>query len=387
MSIQTPLPDSAVAGIFVSMEHDALIVGASFAGLACAAALAERGVGVSVLDRRPEAGLRLHTTGILVRDALDTVPLLEGLSAKLVRRIDRVRLYAPNLRYVDLAAPDYYFLATDTPGLMRWLAQRAASAGARLHWGSAFRTAQPIRSGFDLGEPFGTTRVLIGADGPRSAVARSLGLGRNRQFLAGIEYEYEGTKLADDGYLHCFIDAKLMPGYIGWVLQGVGVTQVGLARDHHTRDGLGVVSAMELFLDKIAPVFDFRGHSPVATRAGLIPSGGPVHPVARSRALLIGDAAGMVSPVTAGGIHRALQHGAGAGHVVADFLAGRGEDPAVWAARTYPRFRVERTLRFAFDHLQADWMFNLLLATRPMRRIASQLYFHRRGIAPLSGAG
>ena len=112
------------------MDHDAVVVGASFAGLACAAALAERGVRVVVLDRKPAAGARLHTTGFLVRDVLDEVPLLDGMPTKLVRRIDHVRLYAPNLRHVDLTAPGYYFLATDTPGLLCWLAKRAVGAGA-----------------------------------------------------------------------------------------------------------------------------------------------------------------------------------------------------------------------------------------------------------------
>ena len=39
--------------------------------------------------------------------------------------------------------------------------------------GAAFSTLRRSRSGFDLGE-FGTTRYLIGADGPRSRVARAV---------------------------------------------------------------------------------------------------------------------------------------------------------------------------------------------------------------------
>ena len=362
------------------MDHDAVIVGASFAGLACAAALASRGAAVTVLDRKQEAGEKLHTTGILVRDALDHVPLLDGVPPALVRRIDHVRLYAPNLRHIDLSAPDYYFLATDTPGLMRWLAARAADAGARFLWGCPFKRAWPERSGYNLGASYGSTRILVGADGPRSAVARSLQLGANRHFLTGIEHDYADVSIHDDDHLHCFIDRRCMPGYIGWVLQGVGVTQVGLARRQAATDGLSAVAAMQGFLEKIEPLFDLRGRQPVAVRAGLIPCGGLVHPVARTRALLVGDAAGMVSPLTAGGIHTALQHGARAGHAVADFLSGSGEDPGTWAARAYPRFHVKRAMRVVFDRLQSDWAFDLLLSSAPMRRIASQTYFHQRGI-------
>lgn len=364
-----------------TMDNDAVVVGASFAGLACAAALAERGRRVTVLDRKPAAGARLHTTGILVRDALDGIALLDALPSNLVRRIDHVRLYAPNLQHVDLSAPGYYFLATDTPGVMCWLARRAAAAGARIRWGHAFRSTKPAGAGFEVDEHIGTTRFLIGADGPHSAVARALQLGQNTQFLVGIEHEYAAAPIAADRHLHCFVDKRCAPGYIGWVLQGVGVTQVGLARRQLVGNDMSAVEAMGRFLHKIAPVFDFRNRQPDSLRAGLIPCGGPVQSVARSRALLIGDAAGLVSPVTAGGIHQALQHGARAGHVVADFLAGRGEDPGVWAARDWPRFRAKLALRFLLDHFQSDWVFNCLLSTGPMRRIASQLYFHQRGAA------
>jgi flavin-dependent dehydrogenase len=331
------------------------------------------------MDGKREAGEKLHTTGILVREVIEQVPLLDGLPPHLVRRIDQVRLYAPNMRHIDLAAAGYYFLATNTPGVMRWLAERASRAGARMLWGCRFRRAWPTRSGYDLGASYGSTRVLVGADGPRSTVARSLELGLNSQFLAGIEHEYADAPIHADDRLHCFIDRRLMPGYIGWVLQGVGVTQVGLARRQAADDELSAVAAMDRFLAKIAPLFDFRLRQPLAVRAGLIPCGGVVHPVARPRALLIGDAAGMVSPLTAGGIHTALQHGARAGHVIADFLAGSGDDPAAWAARTYPTFRLKRALRFLFDHWQNDWAFDALLSSSPVQRLAGQVYFHQRG--------
>lgn len=359
-------------------RSDCTIVGASFAGLACAAALAGQGLRVVIADRKSDPGEKLHTTGILVKDVIDEVPLLEGVPASLVRRVERVRLYAPNLRHVDLDAPGYYFLTTDTPGLMRWLAGRAVQAGAELRCGLGFRTAHAVPGGFELGAALGRTRFLVGADGPRSNVARVLGLGRNRQFLAGLEHEYEGAILAEPGFLHCFVDRQLMPGYIGWMVQGVHGVQVGLARRLRGSRGSDVKAAMAKLLTKIADLDDFRALSPHSVRAGLIPCGGPVRPLAMPRALLVGDAAGLVSPVTAGGIHTALVHGLAAGHAVAEFLDGRSADPQRSFVRSYPRFRLKRLLRFAFDHLQRDWIFNLALASAPMRWAARRIYFHKR---------
>ena len=78
------------------------------------------------------------------------------------------------------------------------------------------------------------------------------------------------------------------------MLFGVGVVQVGLAR--RVRDAQPAPdAAMSAFLEKISPFFDYRAKRPASVRAGMIPVGGIASPVAASRALLVGDAAGMVS--------------------------------------------------------------------------------------------
>lgn len=360
-------------------DTDCVVVGASFAGLASALALANAGLRVTVLEKKADPGAKLHTTGIIVKDAVDQIALLDTLPTKLVRRISGVRLYAPNLQFVDLEAPGYYFLATATPAVMRWLADETERAGATIAYQSAFTGARRLQSGFEV-DGLGTSRYLIGADGPRSRVAQVLGLGASTRFLAGVEYEYPGAWLAAPDKLHCFVDRRLARGYIGWVFAGVDGVQAGLARRLDGPGSLKPTEAMDAFLAKIAPVIELRDTAPSSVRAGLIPCGGVVAPVAVSRALLVGDAAGMVSPVTAGGIHTALKHGLAAGNAVADFLSGRAEDPSGWFVRSYPKFRAKRLLRFLFDHFQSDFAFNWLLATWPMRAAASIAYFHHKGV-------
>jgi digeranylgeranylglycerophospholipid reductase len=332
----------------------------------------------TVLERKADAGEKLHTTGIIVKDAIDQIALLDGLPAPLVRRIDGVRLYAPSLRHVNLSAPGYYFLATDTPNVMRWLAGRAQEAGARIAYRTPFASAARTQGGFDLGE-LGTARYIVGADGPSSRVAKVFDLGVNRAFLFGVEHEYTGTELRDPAYLHCFIDRRLARGYIGWIVAGVGVVQVGIA-GRLRRGQMTATEAMGAFIEKIAPIADFRHSTPAAVRAGMIPCGGVVSPVAARRVMLVGDAAGMVSPVTAGGIHTALKHGLASGHAIADFLNGKGDDPSETFVRSYPKFRTKRLLRFLFDHFQSDVAFNLLLGTAPVRAAASIVYFHHKGV-------
>ena len=349
---------------------------ASFAGLACARAAALAGLRVVLLEKKAAAGDKLHTTGLIVKDAIDGVSWLAAVPPSLVRRIEGVRLYAPDMRHVDLSAPGYYFWATDTAALLDWMVEDVRRCGVDVRLGTLFVDAEragphwAVRAaGMVL-----QARYLVGADGPHSRVARAIGLSANTQFLFGVEHEYASARL-EPGLLHCFVDRKLAPGYIGWAFQGVAAAQVGLAR--RVRAGQAPVE-VEPLLRKIAPVASFEGVA-VSVRAGMIPCGGLLPRVALPGAMLVGDAAGMVSPVTAGGIHTALRHGGRVGRAVADYVCGRAADPAGWLTASYPRFRTKRALRWCFDRFQNDWAFNLLLASRPMRRAAELIYFHRKG--------
>ena len=326
-----------------------------------------------LIDRKGNPGEKLHTTGIIVRDAVEGYAGFRDLPEPLVRRIDAVRLYAPNLHSVRLVSPGYYFLATDTPGLMRHLASQAEREGVKLHMSTTFETGSRVADRFELND-YVTARYIVGADGPRSRVAQVFGLDRNTRFLFGIEHEYRGAQLPEADALHCFIDAKIAPGYIGWTLQGVNCVQAGLARRH---PGGTEIAA---FCDKVRSVLPLPDTAPDGVRAGLIPCGGTLKRVAIPGVLLVGDAAGLVSPVTAGGIHTAVRHGEAAGIAIADYLTGRGPEPAQWLPLTFPRFLLKRGLRWSYDRFQSDWIFNLMLDSWPMRRAAEIIYFHRRKV-------
>ncbi|MGH6961920.1 MAG: NAD(P)/FAD-dependent oxidoreductase, partial [Dongiaceae bacterium] len=138
-----------------------------------------------MLERQPAPGHRIHTTGLLVKEVAERWEA----PPRLTRRIRGVRLYGPSLSFIDLESPGYYFLATDTPRLMTWLAREAGRAGAQLRYGTPFRGVCPSEERVELLDRGLWTRFLVGADGPRSAVARHLGLGRNRAFLLGVEAE------------------------------------------------------------------------------------------------------------------------------------------------------------------------------------------------------
>lgn len=354
----------------MSDRYDIAIIGAGFAGLACAQVAARRGLKVIVIDKKPEPGVQLHTTGIVVKEADEAWPVPD----RFTRRVRGIRLYAPRLKRVDFDSPGYYFLATDTAGVLRWMAEEAARAGVELVFGQPFEGARREADGVVLDAPAIRARYLVGADGARSAVARCFGLGVNRRMLVGIESEYEGIEGVDPDRLHCFLDSKLAPGYIGWAVPGVGVTQIGLA------GRLGGKPSTDGLKQKLEGLFDFSKARLVERRAGPIPVGGAVDPVHAERVLLLGDAAGLVSPLTAGGIYPAFRYGRRAAGAIGDYLQQNGPDPGPVLAREYPRYRWKALLRHVLDFDTPNWVYDLTLGLPPTRALARLIYFHRKGL-------
>lgn len=339
---------------------DVEIVGASFAGLVCARTCAMRGLRTRVLERKRDPGDAPRTTGLLVKEAADEWDVPPALT----RKIRGVRLYSPSLRSIDLDAPGYHFLATDTPALIRWLAGQAEEAGAELLAGTEYR-----------GGHQGT--ILVGADGPLSRVARHHDLGLNREFLAGAEAEFEGVSGVDPDRLHVFLDSELAPGYIGWVLSGVGITQIGLAARLPARP------CLSRFLLKLRPLFGFDRAVRTGSRGGLIPVGGRVRPFAGPKVVLVGDAAGLVSPLTAGGIYAALDSGRRAGLVIAGHLLDGGPTPDRALSGVFPGFFWKRWLRRAMDLRPPNRLYDAALSSPLLRSLARVLFFHHRGLLEL----
>lgn len=347
--------------------YDLVIVGAGFAGLACAKRASERGLSVLVLDRQPSPGRVIHTTGILVQEAQAswTAP------AELVRKIDRLRIYAPSHRYIELHSNEYSFFATDTGGLMEFLTEETRRAGAEVQFEYEFLGVEPYRGNLVLNDLGVMTRYLVGADGVYSKVAQAAGLDQNTRFLKGVEWEYEPLDSVED-LLHCFVDPERAPGYIGWVVPGVGVTQVGLAV--HQRQNADVATFVSL-LDK---QFGLKTRRVLDKRGGMIPINGLLRNFYGKQTMLIGDAAGMVSPLTAGGIHRSYRYGKLAADAIADHLIGNGPSPGPVVQAAYNDARWKYAARWCFDHLPltACMEYGLGIASL-FKRVAGKVFYDR----------
>jgi flavin-dependent dehydrogenase len=116
---------------------------------------------------------------------------------------------------------------------------------------------------------------------------------------------------------HCFVEPQLAPGYIAWVVHDGEETHIGVGGYAQRFEPL---RALEKFRTSLGALFDLSRAEFVERRGGRIPVGGVLGRISNARGLLVGDAAGAVSPLTAGGLDPTLRLSHLAARVIGDYL-------------------------------------------------------------------
>ena len=298
-------------------SYDVTIIGAGLAGLQCARLLARQGLNVLLVDRKNTLAQKIHTTGIFVRRTLVDFDLPEDC---LGPPIKHVTLYSPAHRSLELVSQHDEFRIGRMGQLYQRYLQQCLHAGVDWLPQTSYLSHSTTNGKLtlQLSSRSITTRYLIGADGARSRVAKGLNLELNREFIVGVESVLHGAVLDGPPRLLCFLDPKLAPGYIAWIAHDGEETHLGVGGYPSLFDP---VPALHDFRSRVADIIDLRKAKQIESRAGFIPVGGVLRNIANSNGMLIGDAAGAVSPLTAGGLDPCMRLSAFAARVVTQYLS------------------------------------------------------------------
>jgi len=314
---------------------DVAIVGGGPAGAALALRLARRGLDVLVLERAsawrwraggvfasPAAMRELRGLGLgeeLLRRIAQPVPAMRvetpgGVSFRLTYRAERAGDGAPGERAVGIDR------STLDPALLA----AAEAAGARIRPGTTFESADlqgarrapvTVSARDEAGELVVEARVLAGADGLRSAVARAVGVERRPRLPGRVGLTFHLADAAGDSVR----DARMvvLPGaYCGIAPVPGGRVNVGIVlfggawRAQLGRTGPRATAAAVLRSVPAAgpdgPGEGWRDGAVLDAIVGAAPLGSRVARRAGDGWLLLGDAAGFLDPFTGEGLHRAL---------------------------------------------------------------------------------
>jgi len=328
-------------------EYDVVIIGAGLAGLRCAGLLGACGVRVLLIDRKASLADGIHTTGIFVRRTLEDFDLPDDCLGPPVRH---VTLYSPARRALMLESQHDEFRVGRMSRLYAHYLDECLRAGVEWSPKTRYTGCETITGSNSIDSIVRLetnnrawsvrARYVVGADGARSRVAHDLKLDLNREWIVGVEDVWRDVPLDGEPSFHCFLDPWLAPGYLAWMVHDGEETHVGVG-GYAAR--FNPVQALEEFRFDLSRMFDFSRARHLARRGGRIPVGGVLRRIACARGLLLGDAAGAVSPLTAGGLDPCMRLSGLAAGVIENYLAtGKANALAPYSGELFRRRFVSR---------------------------------------------
>jgi geranylgeranyl diphosphate/geranylgeranyl-bacteriochlorophyllide a reductase len=304
------------------MDYDAFIVGGGPSGATAAEDLARAGHRVALLDR---AGRIKPCGGAIPPRAIKDFDIPDRL---IVARIRCARMISPTGRAVDIHIEGGFVGMVDRADFDEFLRDRAAMHGASRLTGTFLRVERDSSGTYVVWrdkasgeERRSHTRLVIGADGARSGVARAEVPGGDRipyviayhEIIAAPQGLSAANSDYDPGRCDVIYDGRISPDFYGWVFPHGPTASVGMGTE---KDGVDLK-------DATAALREMSGLSGCET---IRKEGAPIplKPLDRwdngRDVVLAGDAAGVVAPSSGEGIYYAMAGGRAAATAAHAFL-------------------------------------------------------------------
>ena len=312
-------------------DYDVIVAGAGPAGSMAARLLAKRGARVLLLDKQRFPRDKPCGGGVTLRAAalqdVDLSPVIERTihGARFTLRLGEAfdRHFEQPLTYM-----------TQRSRLDAYLAECAAEAGAEFRDGAALREIDPATNGTSsfnqtvrTESDTYTARVLIGADGANGLVGRTLGLRTEYEEAVALEGNIPYTPDIPTEWRDILgLDLGGMAGGYGWIFPKSDHLNVGVGAWKYA----GFTLRPKLF--ELSRRYGIPDSSIENLRGHHLPVRIPGSPIARGGVAVVGDAAGLVDPLSGEGIHMAFASGRLAADEALRVLSGEAADMSGYEA-------------------------------------------------------
>jgi geranylgeranyl reductase family protein len=298
-------------------------VGAGPAGLTLARICSEAGYSVVICEEHATVGLPKHCTGKISTNALRQLGIeTEGILAE----ITGAKFISPNMSSFSIKRATPQAVIVDRAVFDQHLSDMAINAGTKLLTNTTAIKIQIDSSVAKVntrgrgGNLSIQSRIVIGADGAPSTVARASNLCmEHRAMRLGAQKEIEDITI-NPKMVEVFLGKTWAPGFFAWLVPTSPCSaRIGLAlplqSGHDTMKYLDrFINHHPLIRDRIKP--GRCTHQMIH----LLPTGGPPTQTIADGILLVGDAAGQVKSTTGGGICFGISCANIAGEVIIEAL-------------------------------------------------------------------
>jgi digeranylgeranylglycerophospholipid reductase len=304
---------------------DILVIGAGPAGSRAAKTAALNGAEVLLIDKKSEIGTPKRCAEGVSKEGLKSLGI-DPNPRWITKELSGVRMVSPNGTDVVLdedkvKLPEAGYIL-ERKIFDKFMAMDAARAGAQIMVKTL--ATQMKRDGdrvLVLVEHMEHTfeiqaKIIIAADGPESRVGRWAGLKtgvKPKNMESCAQFEMVGVEMEEPDCIE-FHFGSVAPGGYAWIFpKGDDVANVGLG----ILNTLTEKTAYEHLLDFVDKCPSTQKAQPVELNIGGDPVGGLIKDLVTDNVLVVGDAAGMVNPLTGGGIASGMTGGRIAGEVAA----------------------------------------------------------------------
>ena len=307
-------------------EVDVLIIGAGPAGSIAAREASKNGVKTLIIDKKSEIGTPKRCGEGIMDGVLEKVGI-EPDERWIARHIDGARLVAPDNTSAWFTSEN---LETPSTGIIlerkvfdKHVTMDAIRNGAEVMLKTE-ATSITRKDNYLLVDIVSfnqeydqiKAKIVIGADGPEGRVGSWMGLNTKvplSEMESGAQYEMTNLKMEKNDTIE-FYFGSVAPGGYAWIFpKGYDTANVGI----DVSGVKGEKTALEYLDDFIANNEETKDGQIVEVNVGGNPLCGVFDKIIADNFMLVGDAAGCVSPITGGGIDTGLESGMIAGQIAA----------------------------------------------------------------------
>lgn len=283
------------------MRYDVAVIGGGPSGAVAAAVLAKAGISTVLIERNLDN----------VKPCGGAIPLglIEEfqIPAELIeKKLSRMRARSPKGRIIEMHMPNGYVGMVRREKFDRYLRSEAERAGAVIVEGLV-KSISHSGDGFvinTLNDKVAPLRVrkIIGADGANSKTADELHFPLNELKVIAMQQRFKYTpaiqKFSD--IVEIWFDGEVSPDFYGWIFPKADHLAIGTGTEDKRHN---LKALQKRFIEKIgitdAPYLDEAAKIPMKPRKSFT----------QEKAILVGDAAGLVTPANGEGIFFAMRSG------------------------------------------------------------------------------